>query len=157
MANEIRLKDLIVTEQLSWDSTTQPWPSENPNNTSQRLLVSLNQCVIENVLTYCLAAWVFTCTKAKQEVFQRVIKTAGNIIRTEVPDITTFSTARCLQQSLRILIDSFHLFQHHFPSGKGFRSIKARTSRISNSFYPQAIRFLNSFPLQLPLALHFIT
>ncbi len=47
----------------------------------------------------------------------------------------------------KIIKDSNHPGNHLFillPSGKRYRSMLAKTERLSRSFFPQAIRLLNS-------------
>ncbi|GAA6106515.1 uncharacterized protein LOC107695764 [Tachysurus ichikawai] len=54
---------------------------------------------------------------------------------------------RCKNRAVKIIKDSIHPSNHHstlLPSGKRFRSLMAKTERLSWSFFPQAIRLLNS-------------
>lgn len=41
---------------------------------SQRLMVNFYHCAVESVLTYGLLVWFSSCTKAKQQALQRVVK-----------------------------------------------------------------------------------
>ncbi len=54
---------------------------------------------------------------------------------------------RCKSRAAKIIKDSNHPGNHFFtslPSGKRFRSMTAKTERLRRSFFPQAIRLLNS-------------
>ncbi len=58
-----------------------------------------------------------------------------------------FYLKRCKSRAAKIIKDSNHPGNHLFillPSGKRFRSMMAKTERLRRSFFPQAIRLLNS-------------
>ena len=80
---------------------------------------------------------------------QRVVRTAEKIIGngTSLPSLDNIYTTRCKRKAHNIIEDTSHpahtLFQL-LPSNKRYRSIKSRTTRLSNSFFPQAVRLLNS-------------
>ncbi len=61
--------------------------------------------------------------------------------------LSSSSTARCSSKAKSIVEDPTHpshsLFQL-LPSGRRYRSIRARSTRLLNSFFPQAVRALNS-------------
>ncbi|KAK0136455.1 hypothetical protein N1851_027436 [Merluccius polli] len=106
----------------------------------QGLMVNFYHCAVD-------------CTRAEQEALHRVVKAAGRIIGKSLPEISTVFTSRCLHRVNNILQDQFHPAHHLFqrlPSGRRYRSIPSRTSRLTNSFYPQAIRLLNEQPAPHP-------
>ncbi len=54
---------------------------------------------------------------------------------------------RCKSRAAKIIKDSNHPGNHLFcllPSGRRFRSMMAKTERLRKSFFPQAIRLLNT-------------
>ena len=60
---------------------------------------------------------------------------------------TLLYSVRCLSTAEAITRDSTHSAHHLFdplPSGRCYRSIKTRTDRLRNSFFPQAITALNT-------------
>ncbi|OCT58618.1 hypothetical protein XELAEV_18001942mg [Xenopus laevis] len=60
---------------------------------------------------------------------------------------------RCARKASCIALDSTHPKHGLFtllPSGRRFHSIKARTTRLRESFFPQSIILFNSLPA-LPL------
>ena len=155
--SEFKFLGLSVSETLSWSSNT----ASVIGKAQQRLyflrklkeaalptalLVNFYHCAVESVLTYCVSVWFSSCTKAEQEALQRVVKAAGRIIGSPLPSIASVSTSRCLRLSQRIIMDQSHPAHHLFhllPSGRRYQSISASTSRLTNSFFPYAVRLLN--------------
>ncbi|KAF7658302.1 hypothetical protein LDENG_00014450, partial [Lucifuga dentata] len=117
------------------------------NKLDQRLLVTFYRSTIESVITYCISAWYAGSSAADRKALQRVINTAQKIVGCPLPSLEEIAGSRCLRRSTAILKDPSHPAHHLFermPSGKRYRSMKARTSRLRNSFYPWAIRTLNN-------------
>ena len=105
-------------------------------------MINFYHCAVESVLSYGLLVWFSSCTRADKEALHRVVKAAGRIIGTSLPEISTVFTSRCLSRVKNIIKDQFHPAHHLFqllPSGRRYRSIRSRT----NSLYPQAVRLLN--------------
>ncbi len=75
------------------------------------------------------------------------MNTAAKIIGAPLPSILDIFLARCSSKATSIVKDPTHpshsLFQL-LPSGRRYRSIRARSARLLNSFFPQAVRALNS-------------
>ncbi len=116
-------------------------------NLSQQLLLSFYRCSIESVLTQGLLAWYGSSSAADKKALQRVIKTAQNITKQQLPSLDDIFAYHCLQKIQNILKDSYHSAHNLFellPSGKRYRSIKTRTTRFMNSFYPKAMTILNT-------------
>ena len=115
-------------------------------NLSQQHLRSFYRCSIESVLTYGILPWYGSSSAADRKSLQRIIKTAQNIINQQLPTMDTIFNSRCLQKTHNILKDSYHPANYLFellPSGKRYRSIRTRTTRFINSFYPKAVTILN--------------
>ncbi len=78
---------------------------------------------------------------------QRTVNTAAKIIGAPLPSILDIFLTRCSSKAKSIVEDPTHpshsLFQL-LPSGRRYRSIRARSARLLNSFFPQAVRALNS-------------
>ncbi|KAI3353913.1 hypothetical protein L3Q82_005118 [Scortum barcoo] len=112
-----------------------------------RILCSFYRCTIERILTGCITAWYSSCTALNRKALQRVVKAAQHITRTELPSMEDLYTQRCRKKATKIIKDPSHPSYKLFcllPSGRQFRSIRARTTRLRDSFIPQAIRLLNS-------------
>ena len=109
-------------------------------------MVNFYHCAVESVLTYGLLVWFSGCTSAEKEAIHRVVRATGKIIGVILPDMATVYTSRCMCQVKNILQDHLHPAHHLFqpmPSGRRYRSIRAKTSRLANSLYPHAVRLLN--------------
>ncbi len=101
---------------------------------------------IESVLTSCITVWYGNCSAADRKTLQRTVNTAAKIIGAPLPSILDIFLARCSSKTNSIVKDPTHpshsLFQL-LPSGRQYRSIRARSARLLNSFFPQAVRALN--------------
>ncbi len=70
-----------------------------------------------------------------------------HIVGGELPSLQDIYSRRCTRKARRIIKDSSHPSHRLLsllPSGRRFRSIRSRTSRLRDSFFPQAIRLMNS-------------
>ncbi len=122
----------------SWDQG--PWLSPS-------ILRSFYTCTVESILTSCITAWFGNSTAGNRKALQRVVRTAHHIVGGELPSLQDIYTRRCIRKARRIINDSSHPFHRLFsllPSGRRLRSIRSRTSRLRDSFFPQAIRLMNS-------------
>ncbi len=85
--------------------------------------------------------------KGERGKIQRTVNTAAKIIGAPLPSILDIFLTRCSSKAKSIVEDPTHpshsLFQL-LPSGRRYRSIRARSARLLNSFFPQAVRALNS-------------
>jgi len=94
-------------------------------NLSGRLLVSFYRCSIKSILTYNMLVWYGGCLADDKKALQRVIKTAQNIIKQQLPALDDIYNSRCLQKTLNIVTNPNHPAHQFFellPSGKRFRS-----------------------------------
>jgi hypothetical protein len=102
---------------------------------------------IKSILTGCITAWYGNCSASDHKALQRVKRTTQYITGAKLPAIQDLYTRRCQRKALIIVKDSSHPGHRLFsllPHGKRYRSAKSRSKRLLNSFYPQAIRLLNS-------------
>ncbi len=77
----------------------------------------------------------------------RVVRLAERISGSALPSLQDIYLKRCRSRAVKIIKDSNHPGNCLFtllPSGKHFRSLMAKTERLRRSFFPQAIRLLNS-------------
>ncbi|KAL3059094.1 hypothetical protein OYC64_011094 [Pagothenia borchgrevinki] len=105
-------------------------------------ILTFYRCTIESILTGCITAWYGSCTALNRKALQREVKTAENITRTELPSMEDLYSQRLRKKSLRIIKDPHHPSHKLFcllPSG-----IQTKTTRLRDSFIPQAIRMLNT-------------
>ncbi|KAK3572948.1 hypothetical protein QTP86_010651 [Hemibagrus guttatus] len=119
------------------------------------ILTMFYRGTIESILSSCITAWFGNCTVSDRKILQRIVRTAEKIIRVSLPSITDIYSTRCIRKANSIVDDPTHPSHTHththpshtlftlMPSGKRYRSILALTTRLCNSFFPQAIRLLN--------------
>ncbi len=149
-----------ITEDLTWTTNTMSLSKK----AQQRLhflrwlkraslpppiLTTFYRGTIESVLTSCITVWYGNCSAADRKTLQRTVNTAAKIIRAPLPSILDIFLARCSSKTNSIMKDPTHpshsLFQL-LPSGRRYQSIRARSARLLYSFFPQAVRALNSPP-----------
>ena len=105
-------------------------------------------------LSGCITAWYGSCSAADRKALQRVVKTAERIIGGHLPSVQGIYNSRCLRKARNNVKDHSHPGYGLFtllPSGRCYRSIRARTTRLTNSFYPQAVRLLNHWTVAITL------
>ncbi len=112
---------------------------------SPAILKTFYSWAIESVLTQCISVWYSNATNQDCKALQRVVRLAERI--SALPSLQDIYLKRCKSRAVKIIKDSNHPGNHLFillPSGKRFRSMMAKTERLMRSFFPQAIRLLNS-------------
>ncbi|KAK3519750.1 hypothetical protein QTP70_003896 [Hemibagrus guttatus] len=88
--------------------------------------------------------------KCFERLIMRHIKTQlphSLIIGVSLPSITDMYTTRCIRKANSVVDDPTHPSHTLFTllsSGKKYQSIRALKNRLCNSFFPQAIRLLNT-------------
>ncbi len=116
------------------------------NALNKELLVSFYRSSIESVLTYCIPVWFASCTAQEKTALQRVVNTEQKIIGCELLSLEELYRTRCLKKACSILKDSSHPAHHLFkllPSGRRYRTIKAKTNRLKNTTFHRAVAILN--------------
>ncbi|KAI3372007.1 hypothetical protein L3Q82_006878 [Scortum barcoo] len=117
------------------------------NHLSSDILVNFYRCTIESILTSCITVWYGSCSAADRKALQRVVKAAQRIAGAPLPSIEDIYRKQCLKRAGKIIKDSSHPAHRLFtllPSGKRYRSARTKTTRFLNSFFPTAVRLLNS-------------
>uniref|UniRef100_A0A3B1IEK6 Reverse transcriptase domain-containing protein n=1 Tax=Astyanax mexicanus TaxID=7994 RepID=A0A3B1IEK6_ASTMX len=111
------------------------------------VLTSFYRCVVESVVCSSINVWHGSCSAADRKALQRVVKAAQRIVGVSFPSTTDIYTSRCRKRATCIRKDPTHPAHALFvplPSGRRLRSIKCKTTRLRNSFIPEAVRLLNS-------------
>ncbi len=117
---------------------------------SPAILKTFYSGAIESVLTQCISVWYNNATNQDCKALQRVVRLAERISGSALPSLQDIYLKRCRSRAAKIIKDSNHPGNHLFcllPSGKRFRSMMAKTERLRRSFFPQAIRLLNTNPV----------
>ncbi|XP_051507888.1 uncharacterized protein LOC127414139 [Myxocyprinus asiaticus] len=147
-----------ITEELTWSIHTEAVVKKAHQRLfflrrlrkfgmNRHILTRFYTCTVESILTGCITAWYDNSFALNRKALQRVVRTARHIIGGELPSLQEIYTRRCVKKARRIIRDSSHPSHGLFsllPSGRRYRSIRTRTSRLYDSFFPQAIRLLNS-------------
>ncbi len=110
---------------------------------SPAILKTFYSGAIESVFTQCISVWHGNASNQDCKALQRVVRLAERISGSALPSLQDIYKSR----AAKITKDSNHPGNHLFillPSGKRFRSMMAKTERLRRSFFPQAIRLLNS-------------
>ncbi len=132
-----------VSEDLTWTAHIQT----QVKKARQRLYHLRLSGAIESVLTQCISVWYGNATNQDCKALQRVVRLAERISGSALPSLQDIYLKRCKSRAAKIIKDSNHPGNRLFitlPSGKRFRSMMAKTERLRRSFFPQAIRLLNS-------------
>ncbi len=144
-----------ITEDLTWTTNTMSLSKK----AQQRLhflrrlkraslpppiLTTFYRGTIESVLTSCITVWYGNCSAADRKTLQWTVNTAAKIIGAPLPSILDIFLARCSSKTNSIVKDPTHSLFQLLPSGRRYGSIRACSARLLNSFFPQAVRALNS-------------
>ncbi|XP_013886921.1 uncharacterized protein LOC106534735 [Austrofundulus limnaeus] len=112
------------------------------NHLSSEVITNFYRCTIESILTNCITVWYGNCSVSDRKALQRVVKTAQYIAGAPLPAIKDIYRKRCLKRAGKITKDSTHPAHTLFsllPSGRRYRSLRTRTTRHLNSFFPTAV------------------
>ncbi len=157
--NSFKFLGVHITEDLTWSAHTDAVLKKSHQRLfflrrlrkfgmSPSILRSFYTCTVESILTGCITAWFGNSTAGNRKALQRVVRTVTrHIVGGELPSLQDIYTRRCIRKARRIINDSSHPSHRLFsllPSGRRPRSIRSRTSRLRDSFFPQAIRLMNS-------------
>ncbi len=97
--------------------------------------------------TQCISVWYGNYSNQDCKAMHRVVRLAERISGSALPSLQDIYLKRCKSRAAKIIKNTNHPGNRLFillPSGKCFRSMMAKTERLRRSFFPQAIRLLNS-------------
>ena len=115
---------------------------------STPILAKFYRSVIESILTFSIVVWYGNISESQKGSLDKIVKIASKIIGSDLPTLESIYLERIRLKSNKILKDKSHPANYIFellPSGRRFRSIKCKTSRMRNSFFSKAINFLNQY------------
>ena len=110
------------------------------------ILKRFYHAIIESVLTFSITVWFGRASYEEKSQLETLVRCASKIIGLTLPTIESVYHTRCVHKSKKIVRDATHPANHLFEllkSGKRYRSVKAKTTRFRNSFYLEAIRYMN--------------
>ncbi len=111
---------------------------------SPAILKTFYSGAIESVLTQCISVWYGNSLNQDCKALRRVVRLAERISGSALPSLQDIYLKRCKSRAAKIIKDPNHHLFCLLPSGKRFRSMMAKTERLRRSFFPQAIRLLNT-------------
>nr|XP_013879695.1 PREDICTED: mas-related G-protein coupled receptor member B5-like [Austrofundulus limnaeus] len=123
-----RFLSTTITQDLKWEST----------------ISSLIKKVQKRISS--ITVWYAGATARDRHRLQHVVHSAEKVIGCSLPSLHDLYVSRTVRRAGRITADPSHPAGSQFiplPSGRRFRSIRARTSHHKNSFFPSAIGLLN--------------
>ena len=93
-----------------------------------------------------MTVWYSSASADDRKRLDKIVRTASKIIGTDLPSLSSVHHTRTINKAMSIVSDpdhpAFSLFEK-LPSNRRFRSIKTRTSRFHDSFYPTAVRAMS--------------
>ena len=116
---------------------------------SQAILTCVYRAAIESILAFYITLWFGRASQDEINQIESVVKNASKLIGSNMPSIRSLYLSRSLRKYNCIVQDACHPANPLFellPSNKRYRCIKTKMTGFSNSFYPQALRFLNGEP-----------
>ncbi len=155
--NSFKFLGVHITEDLTWSAHTDAVLKKAHQRIfflrrlrkfgmSPSILRSFYTCTVESILTGCITTWFGNSTAGNRKALQRVVWTVRHIVGGELPSLQDIYTRRCIRKARRIIKDSSHpshTLLSLLPSGRRLHSIRSCTSRLRDSFFPQAIRLMN--------------
>nr|XP_049609558.1 uncharacterized protein LOC125988413 [Syngnathus scovelli] len=118
-------------------------------NICNKLLEMFYQSVVASVLFYTVVCWGSSTSKKDTSRLDKLVRRAGSLIGKKLDSLETVAEARTLKKLLDI-IDNVSHAQHTVITNQRSRISgrlllpNCRTSRLKNSFVPQAIKLFNS-------------
>ncbi|KAF7664711.1 hypothetical protein LDENG_00167710 [Lucifuga dentata] len=106
------------------------------------MIVVFYPAITESILTSSITVWYAAATAKDKGRLQHIICSAERVIGCNLPSLQDLYTSRTRRQAGKIVADPSHPGHHLFeslPSGSRLRSIKTKTSRHKNSFFPPAV------------------
>ena len=110
------------------------------------ILKRFYHAIIESVLTFSITVWFGRASYEEKAQLETLVRCASKIIGLTLPTIESVYHTRCVHKSKKIVRDATHPANNLFEllkSSKRYRSVKAKTTRFRNSFYLEAIRYMN--------------
>nr|BAB83841.1 ReO_6 [Oryzias latipes] len=116
-------------------------------NLPQGLLTIFYTAIIQSVLTTSITVWFGSATRHDRNRLQRIIRSAERIIGTSLLPIQDLYRSRARKRAGRIVKDPSHPGHCLFsllPSGRRFRTLRTKTTRHKDSFFPRAVTLMNT-------------
>ena len=158
IVSEFKFLGLVISNDLKWEKNTVKIVKKAQQRlfflrrlkkfgVKTEILINFYRAIIESVLTFAMPVWYGSISKAESASLNRIVKTASKIIGAELPSLDDIYNKRLIRKARSIALDeshpAFELFEM-LPSGRRYRSIRTKTNRFTNSFFPKAVNALSS-------------
>ncbi|KAM4553429.1 uncharacterized protein V3H82_017873 [Fundulus diaphanus] len=152
-----RFLETIISQDLKWELNINSLTKKAQQrmyflrqlkkfNLPRTMMVQFYSSIIESILTSSITILYAGATTKDKGRLQRVIRSAEKVIGCNLPSLQDLYASRTLRRAGKIVADPSHpshrLFQT-LPSGRRLRSIRTKTSRHKNSFFPSATGLIN--------------
>ena len=115
----------------------------------KNVMIQFYTAIIQNILCLSITSWYGNTPKHTLHRLNRVIKRASKIIKHNLPTLDSLYQHHSITRATKIIQDPSHPANHLFrrlPSRRRitYESLGRRTKRFNDSFFPSAVRLLNS-------------
>ena len=121
----------------------------NVDNTIMELFY---RAIVQSIMSFSIICWYGNCSSESKLKLTRIIEMCGRLGVENAQSLDDIYT-KCLVQRCKVIVnDELHPLHASYallPSGRRWRSIKARTARYAKSFVPSSIRVLNELKLNV--------
>ncbi len=156
--DSVRFLGTIITQDLKWKLNISSLIKKAQQrmyflrqlkkfNLPKTMLVNFYTSIIESILTSSITIWYAAATAKEKGRLKRVICSAEKVIGCNLPSLQDLYTSRIMKRAVKIVADTSHPGHNLFealPSGRRLRSIRTRTSRHKNSFFPSVTALINN-------------
>ncbi len=154
-----RLLGTTISQDMKWDNHIESivkkaqqrlyfLRQQRKFNLPEELLIQFYSAITESVLCTSITVWFSSATKSDLRRQWRVVRTAEQIIGTTIPTLQEPYLSRVRKRAGKITLDPSHPAHSLFKlllSSRCCRALSTRTTRHRNSFFPQAIHFMNTW------------
>ena len=114
---------------------------------SSSIMSQFYRAAVESLLTFSITVWYSSSCQSEKDKLEKVVRAASNIIGRDLPSVDSLHTLHMAKKCKSIMHDPTHPASHLFqplPSGCRLSTLRCRTARLRNSFYPQAVLAFNN-------------
>ncbi|KAL6108477.1 uncharacterized protein ACO6RY_18992 [Pungitius sinensis] len=155
--DSFRFLGSIITQDLKWELNISSITKKAQQrmfflrqlkkfNLPQTMMVHFYTAIMESILCSSITVWYAAATAKDKGRLQRVICSAERVIGCNLPSLQDLFASRSLKWARKIVADPSHPGHELFvplSSGRRLRSIRTKTSRHTNSFFPSAVGLIN--------------
>uniref|UniRef100_A0A8C4DKS3 Reverse transcriptase domain-containing protein n=1 Tax=Dicentrarchus labrax TaxID=13489 RepID=A0A8C4DKS3_DICLA len=152
-----RFLGTIITQDLKWELNISSLSKKAQQrmyflwqlkkfNLPKTMMVHFYTAILESILTSSITIWYAAATAKDKGRLQHIIRSAEKVIGCNLPSLQDLYASRTRKRAGKIVADPSHPGHNLFeilPSGRRLRSIRTKTSRHKNSFFPSAAGLLN--------------